>query len=162
MFRSLRYCTLIVLSLVLVEFFEPHPSEARDGCIPGTYLVKEGSGTQSLWTLSQDGTLQITSSAEVAFNFSHLQGAWRQISRGRAQAVALDFDFMSNPIANGAPPAAIARLDIFISFTKECGCVEGNLELRFFDPKTEDPLDPSTSAGAPAIDTFVGRRVRVN
>jgi len=162
MFRFLRYCTLIVLSLVLVEISEPHMSEARDDCIPGTYLVKEGSGTQSLWTLSQDGTLQITSSAEVAFNFSHLQGAWRQTSRGRAKAVALDFDFISSPIANGAPPAAIARLDISISFSKECDGMEGNLALRFFDSKTEDPLDPSTGAGAPALDNFLGRRVRVN
>jgi hypothetical protein len=161
MFRSVRYCTLIVLSIVLVGFSEPQPSAARDGCIPGTYLVKEGSGTQSLWTLSEDGTLHITSSAEVAFNFSHLQGAWRQSRRGQAKAVALDFDFISNPIGDGAPPASIARIDISITFSRECNEIEGNLELRFFDPKTEDPLD-AAGAGATAIDTFVGRRVRVN
>jgi hypothetical protein len=161
MFGFVRHCTLLALSFVLVGFSEPHPSEARDGCIPGTYLVKEGSGTQSLWTLSVDGTLHITSSAEVAFNFSHLQGAWQQRGRGQAKAVALDFDFISSPIGNGAPPASIARIDISISFSRECNEIEGNLELRFFDPKTEDPLDPATGAGEPAVDGFVGRRVRV-
>jgi hypothetical protein len=162
MFGSVRYCTLIVLSIVFVGFSEPQPSAARDGCIPGTYLVKEGSGTQSLWTLSEDGTLHITSSAEVAFNFSPLQGAWRQSGRGQAKAVALDFDFISNPIGDGAPPASIARLDISISFSRECNEIEGDLELRFFDPKTEDPLDPATSAGMPTTDSFTGRRIRVN
>jgi hypothetical protein len=37
---------------------------AQGGCFPGTYLVVEGSGTQSLWTLSHDGAFQVTSSAE--------------------------------------------------------------------------------------------------
>ena len=45
---------------------------AQGGCLPGTYLVIEGSGTQSLWTLSQDGGFQVTSSAERAFGFSHI------------------------------------------------------------------------------------------
>jgi len=162
MLRVGKRFTVIVLLLVVVGFSDPHPSEARNGCIPGAYLVKEGSGTQSLWTLSEDGTLHITSSAEVAFNFSHLQGAWRHSGRGRAKAVALDFDFISNPIGDGAPPASIARIDISISFSQECNEIEGNLELRFFDPKTEDPLDPTTSAGIPTADSFTGRRVRVN
>jgi hypothetical protein len=76
MFGFVRHCTLLALSFVLVGFSEPHPSEARDGCIPGTYLVKEGSGTQSLWTLSVDGTLHITSSAEVIVRASE-DGAMR-------------------------------------------------------------------------------------
>jgi len=162
MFGLVRFFTLVALSFVLVGFSVPQLSEARDGCIPSTYLVKEGSGTQSLWTLSEDGTLQITTSAQVAFNFSHLQGAWRQIRRDWAKAAALDFDFISSPIGNGALPAAIARIDISISFSKECDEIKGNLELRFFDPQTEDPLNPVTGAGEPAIDDFVGRRVRVN
>ncbi len=139
MFGIVKFFTLIALALFLAQLFDPHSSEARDGCIPGTYLVKEGSGTQSIWTFSEDGTLQITSLAEVAFNFSHLQGAWRRSTRGQAKAVALDFDFISSPIGNGAPPASVARIDIAISFSRECREVEGTLELRFFDPKTEDP-----------------------
>jgi hypothetical protein len=162
MFGLVKCFTLVALSLVVAGFSVPQPSEARDGCIPGTYLVREGGGTQSLWTLSEDGTLYITSSAEVAFNFSHLQGAWQQIRRGQAKAVALDFDFISSPIGDGAPPASVARIDISISFSRECNEIEGNLELRFFDPKTEDPLDPTTSAGVPTTDGFIGRRVRVN
>jgi hypothetical protein len=55
---------------------------AQGGCLSGTYLVVEGSGTQSLWTLSQDGGFQVTSSAERAFGFSHIQGVWKKAALG--------------------------------------------------------------------------------
>jgi hypothetical protein len=133
---------LVALLLFFVGISAPLSSAAHVGCIAGTYLVKEGSGTQGLWTLSADGTLQITSSAEVAFNFSHIQGAWRPDSWRRAKAVAIDFNFIPAPVGDGAPPAAIARIDIAMLFSRECDEMEGELELRFFDPEMEDPLSP--------------------
>ena len=55
---------------------------AQGGCFPGTYFVVEGSGTQSLWTLSQDGGFQVTSSAERAFGFSHIKVFGRKPALG--------------------------------------------------------------------------------
>ena len=40
MFGIVKFFTLIALSFVLAGFWDPHSSEARDGCIPGTYLVE--------------------------------------------------------------------------------------------------------------------------
>jgi hypothetical protein len=162
MFGLRKLFTFVASLLFFVGASAPPPSAAHIGCIAGTYLVKEGSGTQGVWTLSADGTLQITSSAEVAFNFSHIQGAWRPDSRRRAKAVAIDFNFIPVPVGNGALPAAIARIDIAMSFSRECNEMEGELELRFFDPETEDPLEPATGTGAPTIINFMGRRIRVN
>lgn len=154
--------TLIVSLFLFFAISASGPVDARDSCMAGTYLVKEGSGTQSLWTLSDDGTLQITSSSQIVFNFSHIQGAWRQTKRHHARAVGLDFNFMTEPVGNGVPPASIARLDISLSFSRNCREMQGDFELRFFDSETEDPLDLSTGPGAPTSqDTFEGRRVRV-
>ena len=52
-------------------------ADADAGCFQGTYFVRESSGTQSLWTFSQDGTYQSASSAEAARSFGHAQGAWK-------------------------------------------------------------------------------------
>jgi hypothetical protein len=63
---------LVILAFVLsiaAFLLSSTSASSRDtgpqgGCFPGTYLVVEGSGTQSLWTLSQDDGFQVTSSAE--------------------------------------------------------------------------------------------------
>ena len=52
--------------LVATSLVAPRSVEAAGGCIPGSYLAVEGSGTQSLWTFSSDGTFQVASSAERA------------------------------------------------------------------------------------------------
>jgi hypothetical protein len=132
---------------------------SQGGCFPGTYVVVEGSGTQSLWTLSQDGAFQVTSSAERAFGFSHIQGVWKKTGARDAKATGLDFNFSETPVNGGVPPSQIARLDIVIRIADRCEEIEGSFELRAFGPN-EDPLSPNTPAIA--SDTFFGRRVRID
>jgi hypothetical protein len=134
-------------------------TEAQGGCFRGTYLVVEGSGTQSLWTLSQDGGFQVTSSAERAFSFSHIQGVWKKTGARDATARGLDFNFKETAVNGGVPPAQIARLDIVIRFADRCEEMEGSFELRAFNPN-DDPLDSNTPAIA--SDTFFGRRVSID
>ena len=132
---------------------------AQGGCFPGTYLVVEGSGTQSLWTLSHDGALQVTSSAERAFGFSHIQGVWKKTGARDAKARGLDFNFSETPVNSGVPPSNIARLDIVMSFADKCEEMEGSFELRVFNP-SDDPLDSNGSVAA--SDTFSGRRFSID
>jgi hypothetical protein len=132
---------------------------AQGGCLPGTYLVFEGSGTQSLWTLSQDGGFQVTSSGERAFGFSHIQGVWKKTGARDAKARGLDFNFRETPVNDGVPPSQIARLDIVMRFAERCEQMEGTFELRAFNPN-DDPLDSNTRAIA--SDTFFGRRVSID
>jgi hypothetical protein len=132
---------------------------SQGGCFAGTYLVIEGSGTQSLWTLSQDGAFHITSSAERAFGFSHIQGVWRKTGARDAKARGLDFNFAETAGNGGVPPAQIARLDIVMKFAERCGEMEGDFELRAFSAD-EDPLNRHTPAIA--FDTFFGRRLTVD
>ena len=132
---------------------------AQGGCFPGTYLVVEGSATQSLWTLSQDGAFQVTSSAERAFDFSHIQGVWKKTGAQDAKARGLDFNFNETPVNSGVPPSHIARLDIVMSFADKCEEMEGSFDLRVANPN-EDPLDSSRPVAA--SDTFSGRRVSID
>ena len=64
--------------LVNASLAAPRSVGAVGGCIPGSYLAAEGSGTQSLLTFSSDGTFHLASSAERAFGFSHIQGTWQR------------------------------------------------------------------------------------
>jgi hypothetical protein len=132
---------------------------AQGGCFPGTYLVVEGSGTQSLWTLSHDGAFQVTSSAERAFGFSHIQGVWKKTGARDAKARGLDFNFSETPVNSGVPPSQIARLDIAIRFAEKCEEMEGSFDLRVFNPN-DDPLDSNRPVAA--SDTFSGRRVSID
>jgi hypothetical protein len=116
-------------------------------------------GTQSLWTLSQDGAFQVTSSAERAFGFSHIQGVWKKTGARDAKARGLDFNFNQTAVNGGVPPSQIARLDIVMRFAQRCEEMEGTFELRGFNPN-DDPLDANTPASA--SDIFFGRRVSVN
>ena len=126
-------------------------------CIPGAYLVKEGSGTYSLWTISRDGTIQSSSSAQSVFHFSDAHGAWRQTRSLEAKATLLDFTF-----GVATPPDSIARVDITFQFSKKCTTLEGSFAVRFFDPNTEDPLDVNSDTGDPVTDTFTGRRIKAS
>ena len=132
---------------------------AQGGCLPGTYLVVEGSGTQRLWILSHDGAFQVTSSAERAFGFSHIQGVWKKSGARDAKARGLDFNFKETPVNGGVPPSQIARLDIVMRFAERCEEMEGSFELRAFNPN-DHPLDSNTPAIA--ADTFFGRRVSID
>jgi hypothetical protein len=137
----------------------PPDTGAQGGCFPGTYLVVEGSGTQSLWTLSQDGGFQVTSSAERAFGFSHIQGVWKKTGARDAKARGLDFNFSETPVNGGVPPSQITRLDIVMRFAHGCEQMEGSFDLRAFNPN-DDPLE--SSPPAIASDTFFGRRVSID
>jgi len=150
---------IIILPLFISCVTQNLHAAPRGGCIPGTYLVVEGSGTQSLWTFSSDGTLLSASSAQGALNFSDGQGAWKELRSGKAQSTFLDFNYSNSSLNGGFPPSGIARVDATLTFSKKCDQVEGSFELRFFDPETEDPLDPATDTGNPLSDTFTGRRV---
>jgi hypothetical protein len=158
---------LVILALVLAippllvnsTIASSRDTGSQGGCFPGTYLVVEGSGTQSLWTLSQDGAFHITSSAERAFGFSHIQGVWRKTGARDAKARGLDFNFAETPANGGVPPAQIARLDIVMKFAERCGEMRGRFELRAFGAN-DDPLDPLVPAIA--FDTFSGRRITID
>ena len=145
-----------LLNSTVVSSFD---TGAQGGCFPGTYLVVEGSGTQSLWTLSRDGAFQVTSSAERAFGFSHIQGVWKKTGARDAKARGLDFNFNETPVNSGVPPSQITRLDILISFAERCEEMEGSFELRVFNP-SDDPLDLNRPVAA--SDTFSGRRVKID
>jgi hypothetical protein len=132
---------------------------SQGGCFPGTYLVLESSGTQSLWTLSQDGAFNVTSSAESAFGFSHIQGVWKKTGARDAKARGFDFNFSETPVNGGVPPAQIARLDIAMKFAQSCNEMEGTFELRAFNAN-DDPLNSNTPAIA--SDIFFGRRVSID
>jgi hypothetical protein len=150
---------LLLLIMLFCTFSSLHAA-SKGGCIPGTYLVQEGSGTQSLWTFSKEGTIQSASSAQGPLNFSDAQGAWKQKGSREAKVTFIDFNY-GDAENGGFPPSGIARVDAQLSFSKKCTQVQGSFELRFFDPETEDPLDPSTDTGGPLSDTFTGRRVTV-
>jgi hypothetical protein len=134
-------------------------ADADGGCFPGTYIVRESSGTQSLWTFSQDGTYQSVSSAEVARNFGHIQGAWKKTGVRELRATGLAFTFSSGNSAIGVPPLRTARVDTIMSFTNKCEEVEGTFEVRFFGPDDEPISDPGEFVFS---DTLNGRRVTVN
>jgi hypothetical protein len=115
----------------------------------------EQFGAWSLWTLSGDGTAQVTSSAEDATSarFSHQQGAWRQLPTGAVNVTTLDF-----PVDEAQNPTAVARVDAELSFSNACQDVAGELELRYYAVPSEDPLDPSDGASL-LSETFTGRAV---
>jgi hypothetical protein len=149
----------LVLSILNSTIASSRGTESQGGCFPGTYLVVEGSGTQSLWTLSQDGAFHITSSAERAFDFSHIQGVWTKAGARDAKARGLDFTFNQTPVNGGAPPSQITRLDALMTFAQRCEEMEGTFELRVFIP-SDDPL--ISNPPPIASDIFSGRRVSID
>lgn len=153
--------TLPLIPFVLSIFCLAVPAQAgpEGGCVPGVYLVKESSGTQSLWTFSGDGTIHTTSSAQGALQFGDGQGEWKKARGKQVKSTVLDFSYSPSPVGSGFPPASIARVDAVSSFSRDCKDIHGSFELRFFDAQTEDALDPATDTGSPLAETFTGRRV---
>lgn len=161
MVSRLVFAAIVGCGCVLAILAFPRPCPGDPGahaCMPGTYLVEQDDGTQSVWTLSRDGEVHITSSAEAALQFSHEQGVWKQSGARIAKVTTLDFSF-GPPVNGEEPPLAIARVDARLTFFDACHRVAGSFELRFFDPQSEDALDPSTDTGEPLIGMFTGRRL---
>lgn len=148
-----------MLLLVVISVARPGRVEAVGGCIPGSYLAAEGSGTRSLWTFSSDGTFQVASSAEKVFDFSHIQGTWERHGADSVRAVGLDFGLLPEPVGNGVPPEWITRIDVLLAFSRDCGHFAGEFELRFYE-EGEDPLEP-TAVASDGRDTVNGRRIEV-
>jgi hypothetical protein len=122
----------------------------------GTYLIQEGSGTQSLWTLEADGAFLGTSSAQQLFNFTNQQGVWEKDGNDGVKAVQLDFTF-----DGGGALLSVGRVDISLHTVGQgCSNIAGTFSLRFFEAG-EDPLNPGTDTGTPITDTFTGRRLTV-
>jgi hypothetical protein len=151
--------TLLILTIVIYVF----TTEARAGgsdkypnCFIGTYLVEEGNGTTSIWSLGARGLLMTTSSAQAALNFSDAQGAWIRTGKLRASATSLDFSFDGEgDLLN------IAKVNADLRFTdKSCGDIEGEFTVYFYEPGV-DPLDPGSVPENVITDTFTGRRVTV-
>ncbi|HKQ32115.1 MAG TPA: hypothetical protein VJV40_02845 [Thermodesulfobacteriota bacterium] len=123
-----RYVSLLKALLILTIVTYIFTTEVRAGgsdkypkCFIGTYLVEEGNGTRSLWSLGARGVIMITSSAQPALNFSDAQGAWIRTDKLRASATSLDFSFDGEGnLLN------IAKVNADIRFTdKNCADIEG-------------------------------------
>jgi hypothetical protein len=155
-----RLCIVCVGSLLVVASLAASRSVgAVGGCIPGSYLAAEGSGTQSLLTFSSDGTFQVTSSAQRAFGFSHIQGTWERRGAHDVRAVGLDFGLPSELTGTGAPPEWITRIDLSLKFAQDCRQFAGDFEIRLHDA-TEAPLAAPTMA-PDGVDTMTARRIQV-
>ncbi len=159
--KSYAYLFCIFSSFLLAVSFSS--AEARAGgsdkypkCFIGTYLVEEGSGTKSIWSLDARGIILITSSAQPSLNFSSAQGAWIRTGKLEASATSLDFSFDGQNSL-----ASIAKINAGIRFTdKDCLDMEGEFTVSFFDPGV-DPLDPESVPENVISDTFTGKRVAV-
>jgi hypothetical protein len=131
-------------------------SDKYPKCFIGTYLVEEGNGTKSIWSLGARGVIQITSSAQPSLNFSDAQGAWIRTGKLEAGATSLDFSFDDE-----GGPLSIAKVNAGIRFAdKNCRAIEGEFTVLFYEPGV-DPLDPDSVPENVVSDTFMGRRVTV-
>jgi hypothetical protein len=131
-------------------------SDKYPKCFIGTYLVEEGDGTKSIWSLGSRGVILITSSAQPSLNFSDAQGAWIRTSKLEASATSLDFSFdEEGNLLN------VAKVNAGIRFAdKNCREMEGEFTVLFYEPGV-DPLDPDSVPENVVSDTFTGRRVLV-
>lgn len=122
----------------------------------GTYLMAEGGGATSLWTLEADGTFFAISSLQPLIHFSDQQGSWEKDGANGARGVVLALVFDdTGTLLN------VSRVDVSLH-TVGSGCdnIAGSLSVREFTGG-EDPLNPATDTGEPiATDTFTGRRVK--
>ncbi|MEW6144973.1 MAG: hypothetical protein AB1598_08165 [Thermodesulfobacteriota bacterium] len=158
---STVYLFLALSSLTLSVFLIPDESLAGGSdkypkCFIGTYLVEEGNGTKSIWSLGARGIILITSSAQPSLNFSDAQGAWIRTGKLEASATSLDFSFDDEGgLLN------IAKVNAAIRFTdKNCLGIEGEFTVLFYEPGV-DPLDPDSVPDNVVSDTFTGQRVAV-
>jgi len=123
------------------------------GPCSGTYLVDLDQSI-GIWTLTKDGTILVTDSAEQFIGFSHEQGAW--INTGERQARATFIDLTFDP--NGALPVGYARADATLAFAVGCDSLTGTLDLRVYS-SIGDPLDPTGGFLIGDDIPFTGRRV---
>jgi hypothetical protein len=151
----------IILSLSLAASLIAAEAQAGGSdkypkCFIGTYLVEEGDGTKSIWSLGARGVILITSSAQPALNFSDAQGAWVRTGKLEASATSLDFSFDGEgDLIN------VAKVNAGIRFAdKNCREIEGEFTVLFYEPGG-DPLDPGSVPENAVSDTFTGRRVPV-
>ena len=159
---TLRVClvsAVLLLLLIVAARNRPVEAVAGGGCMPGSYLAVEGSGTQSLWTFSSDGTFHAASSAQSAFTFSQIHGTWEREGAQSAHVVGLDFGFRQSPVGAGVPPQSVTRIDGAVQFTRDCQQFAGAFDLRFYGAN-EDPLNPTTVDPA-GSDSFTARRIQV-
>lgn len=150
------YAVLVVIMSLIVGLFGVSVVGAKGNggrACYGTYLVDLGQ-SEGIWTLSKDGTVQVTDSAEVVFGFSHQQGSWKHTVAKEAKATWLDFAFDPDAVA----PAGYSRIDADFVFGKGCDTFAGTLDRWSYGPG-EDPLDRTTGGNGPFAATFTGRRV---
>lgn len=153
-FGSIAVISVLITAAILTSCDEPSDASEFPECFTGTYLNKEGSGTDSIWTFHKGGTFSGESSTQEELNFSGQLGSWVRTGPGEARVVLLDFSFDNDGIESN-----IARADIDISFKGDnCMETEGSFELRFFQ-EGEDPLDLPTYQGEVIEDTFTGRKL---
>ena len=160
---NLKLTSLFQFFLLLIAAMYIITADAQAGgsnkypkCYIGTYLVEEGSGTASTWTLGARGVITITSSAQKALNFSDAQGAWISTGKLEAQATLVDFSF-----DNEGALLNIAKINVDMNFTdKNCEAVEGSFTVYFYQPDV-DPLDPDSVPDNILTDTFTGQRINV-
>jgi len=150
---------LLILTIVTYVFTTGARAGGSDkypNCFVGTYLVEEGNGTRSIWSLGARGVIMITSSAQPALDFSDAQGAWIRTGKLQASATSLDFSFDGEGgLLN------IAKVNADLRFTdKSCGEIEGEIAVYFYEPGV-DPLDPDSVPENVITDTYTGRRVTV-
>lgn len=107
-----------------------------------------------IWTLTKDGTVSVTDSAEVFIGYSHAQGAWRNTGERQAKATFIDLTF--DP--NGPLPAGYARVDADIAFADGCDSLTGTIDLSVYG-STGHPLDPAGGFQVGQDIPFTGRRV---
>jgi hypothetical protein len=153
----MRRAVIILATFVAVLGLAVQVSASNNGTssrCTGTYLVTGALGDLQLWSFSDEGTIQVTNSAEDEQAFSHGQGAWRRLrSGGGVHLTILDF-----PVDGVIPPSTMARVDAALTFGRSCATLSGELSLRFYSLPAEDPLNPA--AGTHVLtETFTGRLV---
>ena len=151
------YALLATVLIFVVGSFGVSAVNAQGGgACHGTYLVDIPDGNSvGIWTLSNDGTAQVTDSAELAYKFSHQQGAWEVVKGQKAKATFIDIDFDDSNSA----PRGYARIDAGFAFGDRCETLAGTLDVWLYE-STEDPLDLTTGGILENEDfAFTGRRV---
>jgi hypothetical protein len=151
--RPAAIVAIVFGMLLTTSVVSAAPVPSRTPKCVGTYLLVGEGGDMDIWTLSGDGTAQVTSSAEDVAAFSHEQGSWRQLPTGVVNATVLDF-----PIDGEGTPSQVARVDATLTFSNACRDVALDLDLRYYQVPAEDPLDPT--AGTYLLsESYTGRAV---
>ena len=149
--RPAMFLTIVLGLLLSTTVVSAAPVPSRTPKCVGTYLLVGDEGDWYMFTLSGDGTVQATSSAEDAVRFSHEQGSWRQLPTGIVNVTVLDF-----PIDDAGTPTTVARVDATFLFSNACHDVSADLDLRYYQVPAEDPLDP-TDGTSILTESYTGR-----